>query len=279
MHMKSAPHLPSEDRADFERILDDALRNAHDRPDLESVGQRLNTEQLRTMALNAMALITAAAATEYEHYAKMRQEFRSPPAAVRDSILAPAVRETAEAGAGLAAVVTVLVPVLAGTAAAIFLLVGYLLKALDPPPAFSSTMVGVGWFFATVTAIGILAAAAGLLMTALRNGATELSEKRAAGELPAEVLQARAAWHHALLEHGILPFLRAALADPGAAPTAPVTPPRTVNHLPKIGYSRPNFSSPGEGSTAGQRPTYSSPDFSSPDFSSPDFGGPDHQPD
>lgn len=62
MHMNSAPHLLSEDRADFERILDDVLRNAHDRPDLTSVGERLNTEQLRTMALNATAPITTAAA-------------------------------------------------------------------------------------------------------------------------------------------------------------------------------------------------------------------------
>ena len=28
MHMNSAPHLLNEDRAEFERILDEALRNA-----------------------------------------------------------------------------------------------------------------------------------------------------------------------------------------------------------------------------------------------------------
>lgn len=78
MHMNSAPHLLTEDRAEYERILDDALRNAHDRPDLAAVGQRLNAEQLRTMALNATALITTAAAAEYEHYTKIREEMRSP---------------------------------------------------------------------------------------------------------------------------------------------------------------------------------------------------------
>lgn len=78
MHMNSAPHLLTEDRAEYERILDDALRNAHDRPDLAAVGQRLNSEQLRTMALNATALITTAAAAEYEHYTKVREETRSP---------------------------------------------------------------------------------------------------------------------------------------------------------------------------------------------------------
>ncbi|MFJ2174239.1 hypothetical protein ACIQVO_34210 [Streptomyces sp. NPDC101062] len=280
MHMKSAPHLLSEDRADFERILGDVLRNAHERPDLATVGQRLNAEQLRTMALNATERITASAAAEYEHYAKIRGEFRSPgtAASVRDSVLEPAEDDTTDSGAGLAAVITVLVPLLGGTAAAIFLLVGFLLKALDPAPAFADSMLAVGWFFAAVTALGILAAAVGLLVTALRNSSTQLpADETAGGELPDEVARAREAWRHALLERGILPFLRAALADPSADPAAP-SPPRTVKQLPKIGYSRPDFSSPDEGSTAGRRPNFSSPDFSGPDFTSPDFGGPEHRP-
>lgn len=80
MHMNSAPHLLAEDRPEYERILGDALRHAHERPDLAGVGERLNTEQLRTMALNATALITAAAATEYDHYVKVREELRGPAA-------------------------------------------------------------------------------------------------------------------------------------------------------------------------------------------------------
>ena len=281
MHMNSAPHLLSEDRADFERILDDALRNAHDRPDLAEVGKRLNAEQLRTMALNATALITTAAAAEYEHYATIREESRSPATAasvsvrdsVRDSVLEPDESEEADSGAGFTAVITVLVPVLGGTAAAIFLLVGYLLKALDPAPAFADSMLAVGWFFGAVTVIGILAAAVGLLITALRNGATQLpAEDSGGGALSDEVGRAREAWRHALLERGVLPFLRAALADPSADPAAP-RPTRSVKSLPTIGYSRPDYSSPGEGSTAGRRPT-----FTSPDFTSPDFGGPEHKP-
>ncbi|MFE9885649.1 hypothetical protein [Streptomyces scopuliridis] len=280
MHMNSAPHLLSEDRADFERILDEALRQAHDHAELSAVGQRLNSEQLRTMAQSATALITTSAAAEYEHFAKIREEFRSPapsPSSVHDAAPTPSGSEAPDAGAGLAAVITVLAPVLGGTAAVIFLLVGYLLKALSPPPAFARSLVAVGWFFAAVTVIGILAAAIGLLVTALRNTATQLpAEEPWGGELPDEVARAREAWRQALLERGILPFLRAALADPGAA--APAAPPaprpaQPVKHLPKIGYSRPDFSSPDEGSTAGQRPT-----FSSPDFSSPDFGGPEHRP-
>ncbi|MFD7089719.1 hypothetical protein ACFV94_18260 [Streptomyces sp. NPDC059896] len=289
MHMNSAPHLLSEDRADFERILDEALRQAHDHAELSAAGQRLNSEQLRTMALGATALITTSAAAEYAHFAKIREEFRSPASSssssslassssssVRDTASPPSGSETPEAGAGLAAVIAVLAPVLGGTAAVIFLLVGYLLKALSPPPAFARSMVAVGWFFAAVTVVGLLVAATGLLVTALRNTATQLPAEEGWGdELPEEVARARDAWRQALLERGVLPFLRAALADPSATPAAPPAPrpAQPAKHLPKIGYSRPDFSSPDEGSTGGRRPT-----FSSPDFSSPDFGGPEHRP-
>src|SRR3954465_7758759 len=79
MHMNSVPqHLLSEDRQDYERVLDEALRSAPHRTDLAAVGQRLTREQLRTMALNATALITAAAATEYQHYVTVREELRQP---------------------------------------------------------------------------------------------------------------------------------------------------------------------------------------------------------
>ncbi|MFF5723393.1 hypothetical protein [[Kitasatospora] papulosa] len=273
MHMKSAPHLLAEDRPEYERILADALRHAHERPDLDGVGDRLNTEQLRTMVLDATPLITASAATEYEHYVKVRGELRGPedPEA-RSSVLEPASDEAAPEGAGTLAVITVLAPLLAATAALIFLLIGYPLKALDPAPAFAGTMVAAGWFFAAVAAAAILVAAVGLLVTALRNGANALPAVDEEEELPEDVARAREAWRHALLERGILPFLRDALADPTAGP-ASRTPHRSANRIPKIGYSRPDFSGPGDGPSAGPRPT-----FTSPDFTSPDFGGPEHRP-
>jgi hypothetical protein len=274
MHMNSAPHLLTEDRAEYERILDDTLRNAHDRPDLAAIGQRLNAEQLRTMALNATVLINTAAATEYDHYVKVREELRAPAtaASIRDSVLGPSMGESSENGAGFGAVVAVLAPVLAGTAAVIFLLVGYILKMLDPTPSFAQTLLIAGWFFGAVTAAGILVAAIGLLLTALRNGATQVPAEESTGELPDELSRAKDAWRHALLERGLLPFLRAALADPSADPSSTV-PPRHVSRMPKVGYSGPDYSSPSDGTTTGQRPT-----FTSPDFTSPDFGGPEHQP-
>ncbi|MEU5685255.1 hypothetical protein [Streptomyces venezuelae] len=296
MHMNSAPHLLNEDRPEYERILDEALRTAPDRPELAAVGRRLNTEQLRTMALNATALITAAAAAEYAHYVKVREELREPrptSTSIREGSgqsaaesgsggvgLATTMGEVAEpaaaAGAGAIAVVAVLAPVLAGTAAAIFLLVGYILKMLNPEPAFADTLLTAGWLFGALTAGGILVAAGGLLLTALRNGSTSLPAGLH-GERHEEVSRAREDWGRALLERGVVPFLREALTEPGGTPAGRTPSGKSSgaganSRMPQLGYHRPGFSSP-DGGPAGPRPSYSSPDFSSPDF-----GGPDHKP-
>ncbi|MFB7459715.1 hypothetical protein [Streptomyces sp. NPDC056188] len=285
MHMNSVPqHLLSEDRQEYERILDEALRSAPHHPEPAAAGQRLNSEQLRTMALSATAVITAAAATEYHHYVKLREELRRPAPAVPSSLtgagsaepggpvrLAATMGETAEThGAGAGAVVAVLAPVLAGTAAALFLLLGYLLRMLDPDQAFAQSMITVGWVFGALTAAAILAAAAGLLLTALRNRPS--LDSGAYAELGEEVAQAREAWQEALLERGILPFLREALADPRSPSSGYAGPAAPTGRMPQLGYDRPGFSSPDDGAPTRR------PRFSSPDFSSPDFGGPEHQP-
>lgn len=289
MHMNSVPqHLLSEDRQEFERLLDEALRSAPHRPELAAVGQRLNSEQLRTMALNASALITAAAAAEYQHYVRLRDELRHPalsgPPAVGDSGasgepspeatatgLATTLGEAAEStGAGAIAVIAVLAPVLSGTAAVIFLLVGYILKALDPDQTFARTMLTAGWVFGAITAAAVLVAAVGLLLTALRNRTP--ADDRARDAAHEELDRAREAWREALLERGILPFLREALAEPGTATGHPSTPPAPTGRIPRLGYDRPGFSSPDDGTATGR------PSFTSPDYTSPDFGGPEHQP-
>ncbi|GAV41479.1 hypothetical protein [Streptomyces acidiscabies] len=289
MHMNSVPqHLHSEDRQEYERILDEALRSAPHHPELAGIGRRLNPVQLRTMALGATAFITAAAATEYQHYVKVREELRHPAPSSSSSSVSSA-RESGDAasggagiaaglgeaavepaGAGAVAVAAVLTPVLAGTAAVIFLLVGYLLKALDPAPAFADALVTAGWVFGVVTALAILVATVGLLLTALRN--RPALEAGPYNEQAQEVERAREAWRTALLERGFLPYFREALTEQGPAATVPRTPP--PSRLPKIGYDSPGFTSPDDGPDPGHRPS-----FSSPDYTSPDFGGPDNQPD
>lgn len=275
-----APHLLSEDSPDYERTLGDALRHAHERPDLAGVGDRLTTEQLRTMALNATALITAAAATEYEHYVKIRGELRrSAPSSLSSSVSAPGSadpgartgatglaaagrRDYSAGGAGPVALVAVLAPVLAGGAAVLSLLVGFILKMLAPESAIARTLFTTGWFFGAVAAAAILVAVFGLLMTALRSGSASisaLSAEETEDALPEEVARAREAWRHALLERGILPFLRDALSDPTAGPASRTQRPAAI---PKTGHGRPPFTSP----------DFTSPDFAGPIESTPSTG-------
>ncbi|MEU6596254.1 hypothetical protein [Streptomyces flaveolus] len=286
MHMNSVPqHLQSEDRQEFERLLDEALRSAPHRPELAAVGQRLNSEQLRTMALNASALITAAAAAEYQHYVELRDQLRHPTPSGPPTVdvseeadpgsaasgLATTLGEAAESnGAGAIAVIAVLAPVLSGTAAVIFLLVGYILKMLDPGQTFAHTMLTAGWVFGAITAAAILVAAVGLLLTALRNSTP--ADDRARDAAIEELARAKETWRDALLERGILPFLQAALIDPGTSAGHPPTPSAPTGRIPRLGYDRPGFSSPDDGTETGR------PSFTSPDYTSPDFGGPEHQP-
>lgn len=270
MHMTSAPHLLSEDRPEFDRLLDEALRTAHERPELATMGERLNAEQLRTMAMGARALLTAAAAAEYDHFVKVREDLRdealSPPGTTGEEDAG----QGTGGGAGVSAVVAVLAPVLAGTAMLIFLLVGYSLKMLDPEPAFAGTMLTAGWLFGALTVAALLFAVIGLLVTAVRNSATEVAAEEAVS-IPEELSRAREAWRNALLERGIMPFLRDALADPSAGQGYPV-PRHPGGRIPNLGYTAPDFTSPGSPSQ-GPRPGYSSPDFTSPDF-----GGPENEP-
>ncbi|MCX5297290.1 hypothetical protein OG898_12405 [Streptomyces sp. NBC_00193] len=269
MHMTSAPHLLTEDRPEFDRLLDEALRTANARPELAALGERLNAEQLRTMAMGATGLLTAAAAAEYDHYVKVRKERQ-------DEILSTPGTTGEEGdgqggGAGVSAVVAVLAPVLAGTAMLIFLLVGYILKMIEPEPAFADTMLTAGWLFGGLTAAALLFAVIGLLVTAVRNSSTEVAADETEA-VPDEVSRAREAWRNALLERGIVPFLRDALADPSAGAGFPAPRKPGAGRIPNLGYTRPDFTSPGA-PAGGPRPGYSSPDFTSPDF-----GGPETEP-
>ncbi|MEV0850081.1 hypothetical protein AB0J21_30115 [Streptomyces sp. NPDC049954] len=294
MHMNSAPHLLNQDRPEFERVLDEALRTADAHPEIARVAQRFNPAQLRTLATGATIFITAAATAEYQHYVNARERSREParisteprsengetPTEATPNGIAAALSEVTEsAGAGATAMVAVLAPLLAAVAAVIFLLAGYLLKLLTPEPAIASGLLTAGWVFAVLAALGILIAGAALLFTALRNNSSAKSSEDGsglAGETP-EVAAARAAWHQALLEKGLLPFFRdlddAPRTEAGHVPAHPGPTPPSQQRMPRLGYHRPGFSGPESDGESGTRPRYSSPDFSSPDY-----GGPDHRP-
>ncbi|MFI1799754.1 hypothetical protein ACH427_20710 [Streptomyces sp. NPDC020379] len=291
MHMNSAPHLLAEDRPEFERVLDQALRTADHDPELAAaIGQRLNAEQLRTMALNAMTAISACATTEYQNYVRARDALRALSASMHPQSVStggahgdesapdgfgPADSEIVESsGAGAGAVVAVLAPVLAGIAALIFLLVGYVLRTVGSNPSVGQPMITIGWWFAGLTAAGAFVAMIGMVVTALRNGVGQGTDARGAG-LSEEADRAGEAWRQALLHRGILPFLREALANaPLNSPSSYV--PRqheSQSRTPTLGYSRPGFTSPDSESSPHLRPRYTSPDFTSPDY-----GGPDSRP-
>ncbi|GAA3629193.1 membrane protein [Streptomyces chitinivorans] len=297
MHMNTAPHLRPEDRPEFERVLDEALRAVRDRPE-PAAGRRLNTEQLRAAAVGATAAIAACAAAEYEHFVALRDELRLPGHAPSSQgpargAAASAPRDsgsgTGPGGAGLLATLSVLAPVLAGTAALIFLLTGHLLRVLDPEPSIAAQLRDAGWVFAALTAASLLAACVGLLVTAVRHGAGTIRAGGPSGQsaLAEEVARARTAWRTALLERGVLPFLHEALAAPasGAGPASQTAgtletsgapgagKARRESRHPRLGYTHPGFSSPG-GETS--RDTGAGARFTSPDFTSPDFGGPEH---
>ncbi|MFI6494400.1 hypothetical protein [Streptomyces sp. NPDC050564] len=374
--MNDAPRLLSEDREEYERILDEALRAAPHRADLAAVGERLSPKQLRTLALNATDLITAGAATEYQHYVRVREEIRgsaSPsrsasappssafsrsgtrpaapghhapaglghrfgaavlgagppggrrisdgvtpqrwarmsygrrllaallglrvrpevptaagawttrtseqPVAVRTPARTPSARhetpapETTEsAGAGAFAVFAVLAPVLSGTAAAIFFLVGFVLKVLTAESEFARTMFTAGWLFGAVGVGAIVFCVVVLLVTALRGRGQSTREAAGYHEPSEELARAREAWREALLERGIMPFLREALADPRTAALRRTAPPVATSRIPQVGYDRPGFSAPDDGPGPAPAPR---PSFTSPEFTSPDFGGPE----
>jgi hypothetical protein len=286
MHMNSAPHLLSEDREDYERILDNALRAAPHRPEFALFHSRIGHERLRTMALEATETITSAAAAEYQRYVKLRDAVPALPARrsgpLRDMGRAVtsggdeflAAHGGAASGAGLVAVLATLAPVLAGAAAAIFLLVGYALRLLSPQSEFGKTLLSVGWVFAVITAISVLLAGIGLLVIALRNGSTSLRAE-APNRRRLLLEEAHEAWRHALVERGVVPFVKQALTELDTQEPQPAEP---TGRIPHLGYDKPGFTSPDEGQQHSVRPRYTSPDFTSPDFDVHDWDHPGRPP-
>ncbi|MBC2873764.1 MULTISPECIES: hypothetical protein [Streptomyces] len=298
MHMNSAPHLLAEDRPEFERVLDLALRSADRDPEISALiaaeGRRLDIEQLRTSAVRAMAAISASALPEYRNYVRAREELRRPhqrSAAVGSRGRARQEGDTSDgpgtsgtsasgadaSGAGAGAVLTVLAPVLAGIAAFLFLLIGYVLKAMGTESSVARPMVTAGWWFAGLTATGALIAMGALLLTALRNGrpgapgtVTSAAGPSRVPRVELEADRARDAWHEALLHRGVLPFLRRALADAPVAPDSSYVPgPREERgRTSRLGFSSPGFSSHEE-----QPGPHLRPRFTSPDYTGPEFGG------
>ncbi|CCB75889.1 MULTISPECIES: hypothetical protein [Streptomycetaceae] len=277
--MKGASHLLTEDVPDFERVLDEALRMTAEDPAVP--GTRLGTGQLRAMALSATAAISACAAAEYLSYVTVRARLRAEAAGGtgnRGPVTAGGGAGDHTSGAGVLPTVAVLTPILAGTAGLIFLLVGYVLAAMDPEPAIGAPLRTAGWLFLAVAGLGVVVGAVSIVLAAVRNSSSATRAARPGEQ--ADLTAAREAWLTALLHRGMLPFLREVLAgagappvpeDPGAEEDDGLLPP------PRLGYSRPGFTGPGHEEPDSGAPRFSSPDYSSPRFSSPDFSTSEHR--
>jgi hypothetical protein len=299
--MNNAPHLLAEDRPDFERVLDEALRDGTiltaQRDAAAEGAARLTGEQLRTKALLAASAIAAGAAVEYEHFTRLRETLRATagrpqPTPVQEStprttgpqtVRELAAQLSSDDGAGLFPVLTVLAPILAGAAAIVFLVLGYALRAADPALVLAGSVITAGWLALAIGAAAMVIGIVGLILTALRDGADPRDDTDP--DLRAAVADARRAWHLALRDRAVLPYLHANLDSEPALPVytpqpRPAPPEESAaTHRPDptgASYSSPGFSSPGvEGVTDPEGRTPRPAEFSSPGYSPPAFTSPD----
>ncbi|GHH91459.1 hypothetical protein [Streptomyces capillispiralis] len=228
-----------EDRITYERLLDQALTSLARSPETAG-GPWPGPEQLRGMALNAREAVMAAAAAEYQHFLRVRAERLGPSTAVpawggpagpgpggaaQPAPYAPAGTGRRKSARGVSAV-------LLGAAALTLLLLALALGSAGREHDLAGALVTAGLCLASVTA--------GLVLTAparrrrLRRARRTVPDRRY-DDPYAEVERARLAWHTALLERGILPFLRQAIGTAGGPAGEP---PRTT-HAPPAGHREP----------------------------------------
>ncbi|MFD9864064.1 hypothetical protein [Streptomyces alboflavus] len=203
--MTPLPHLRPEDRADFEWVLNLALDVTDVRSALEQGSTAPDRHQLRARAWASATEIAGTAADEYRAYRRAR-------AAVTHVFQDPGEpsRPPTSPGAGvLLPAVAVLVPLLSAIAGVVFLFLRYGIQLATPESRMASLLVTAGWISALISVVTTAMGLGGLLTTALRRRATPtppLIVHNPAAE------QARNAWQQALLERGMLPYLRQQLS-------------------------------------------------------------------
>ncbi|MFE4512922.1 hypothetical protein ACFRMQ_01820 [Kitasatospora sp. NPDC056783] len=270
--MSNPPPLLAEDRAEYERLLAEALRDRTVLAALRTPGA-LATDQLRLSALREADRVNAAAGAEYARFTRLRTSLHSTPPASDTEPAAPGLLTQLRSGGGLFPALTVLTPILAWAAALCLLLVGYLLRATSPDLALAGSLVTAGWVALTAGVAAMAIGIVGLLLTALRHGAAT-APAGTAPELAAELGDAHRAWRTALRERGLVPYLLDALppVPGGGHPERP--------DFSSPGYASPAFTSPGpEGVTdpngrAPRPPAFTPPDFTGPGHTSPAFTSP-----
>ncbi|GAA0493211.1 hypothetical protein [Streptomyces olivaceiscleroticus] len=285
--------LRARDRADFERLVDRALSTGELARAVRADRTGELGGQLRADALTEAAQLAEAAAPEYRTYLALREGATGAGAGADvDAGAGAGVGASGEAGQGrwrgVLPLLGVLVPSLAAVAAAVFFLLGYLLRPAASQRALADALITAGQVSVVVTAASLACGVAGLLGTAARHRAATPGGADASGE---RLRQAREAWQLALLERGIVPHLERRLR---AAPP----PAREAGSRARPGYSSPDFAAPDYATgdyasgdyttgdyasgdyTSGDYASgdYASGDYASPNHSGPDFSGPDSGP-
>ncbi|WP_327397874.1 hypothetical protein [Streptomyces phaeochromogenes] len=225
--MAGPPRLHPEDRADFEDVLRRALSTTDIRTALLADPTSAAATRLRAQALRAVDEITAAAGDEYREYLAARtvvergrrsrtgEEHGWPSTTTvergqQSGTTAEHGRQPQPADPGaLLPALAALTPPIAGTAAAVLLVLGYSLRLADAQGSMGGSLVTAGWVFATIAVASALAGLTALLCTALR---ARPGHGDRTGASARNLHHARARWQRALLERGMLPYLRRQLA-------------------------------------------------------------------
>jgi hypothetical protein len=205
--------LRPEDRADFEAILHLALNTQDIRNAVHADPTGRAATRLRILALGDAHEIAVAARDEYRRYLALDTSVREgTPRHLTEGSVLP--------------VVAVLTPLIAGSSAAVLLMLGYVLQLADAQGTLPGSLVTAGWVLGLIAAASALIALGGLLITAIREGG--------ASAHPARLEQARLEWHQALLTHGMLPALRRYISeDPSLGPPSQ-TPTADPNGTPPL---------------------------------------------
>ncbi|MFD4657452.1 hypothetical protein ACFWP2_17720 [Kitasatospora sp. NPDC058444] len=197
--------LPQQDRADFETELGRALSAPQVRAALRAGGDEARgAERLRRAARENAEFVLAAAAPEYERYVALRADAD---AVARLPVDVP----SRERASGWWGVLGVVVPIIAVTAAVIFLLLGFVLGLVEDLEVLAHALLEAGGLSAGAAAVSLLVGGLGLLGAARSRGAEAGEAAGGPGELPL----ARGAWRAALAERGLVPYL---VAQANAAP-------------------------------------------------------------
>lgn len=194
------PHglLRPEDRADFEAVQQLALSTPDIRRALRTDPTGRAAARLRIRTLADADAIAAAARDEYRAYLTLHTSARD---------------DTPRhlAGRSVLPALAVLTPLVAGSSAAVLLLLGYLLQLVEGQGTLPGSLATAGWVLAFIAAMSALTALGALLVAATRRRGDPAHTARAD--------QARQNWHKALMTHGILPHLRRCIdEDPSLTP-------------------------------------------------------------